>query len=127
MLSILPLLILLIDGDLCANNTLGKQNDIVLTSGQTCLNTYIASENISIPLPLQIYDPGSPCTDSPFRLKSDSPAIGAGTEIEGFTCPAPGHPSDGNCLEWFNQPGPDIGACQAVYLSENISVSIISE
>ena len=56
----------------------------------------------------------------------DSPAIGAGAEIEGFTCPTPGHPGDGTCLEWFNLPGPDIGACQAVYLSDSIIINLIT-
>ena len=60
-----------------------------------------------------------------FGLSEDSPAIGAGTEIAGFTCPFPGHPGNGECLEWFNVPGPDIGACQAVYLSRNIAIEII--
>ena len=59
-----------------------------------------------------------------FGIAEDSPALGAGAEIEGFHCPAPGHPGDGTCMEWFNAPGPDVGACQAVYLSKSISITI---
>jgi len=67
-------------------------------------------------------NPAFPCVNSPFQLQPNSPAIGAGIEIDGFTCPIPGHPGDGSCLEWFNKPGPDIGACQMIYLSENIEI-----
>lgn len=63
------------------------------------------------------------CVD--YELVKSSPAIGAGVEIPGLTCPAPGHPGDGICLEWFNRPGPDIGACQAVYLGESIIIGVL--
>ena len=65
------------------------------------------------------------CKFAAFGLAEDSQALGAGAEIAGFTCPAPGHPGDGVCQEWFNVPGPDIGACQSVYLSKSISISIV--
>jgi hypothetical protein len=62
-----------------------------------------------------------------FNLQATSPAIDAGTIIEGFHCPAAGSAldqprlSDGsNCHEWYGA-APDIGACEYVPPSSTVS------
>ena len=102
------------DGVLCSNEVFG---DPIFGIVKSC---YIVGTDENPPIVFQ-----EQCKQSGFYLQKDSPAIGAGAEIPGFTCPAPGHPGDGNCLEWFNVPGPDIGACQVVYLSESMSINLV--
>jgi hypothetical protein len=121
MYPLLLLALLLTDQGLCANNTLSSPEDI--TFGERGNAADVCSNILYISGPVESSSL-IPCFADGFGLATTSPAIGAGIEIEGFTCPAPGHPGDGNCLEWFNLPGPDIGACQAVYLSEAIALRL---
>ena len=55
---------------------------------------------------------GNPyCGETGALLQPSSPAIDAGTIIEGFHCPNPGPGVD--CQEWYGK-APDIGACEYV-------------